>query len=678
MKKYSFLMIFGVIFIAILIIYSPVRQLARAHVNYETAVKDHPLSCTSCHLYNQNDGFITKFINEDYYSPFNLVVSKDSKKVYVIAQDADLLMILDTENNRVLNKIKVGEHPHSVILSKNEQFAYVSNQWEDSVSVIDLKLSKELFKLKTGNGPAELSLSPDGNFLYVVNTFSSDLSVIDLTKKIEVKRLITGSNPTGIAIEPNGKNLLVSARRANIDNYGELISSDITLIDINKQSVIKKINVKSAYMLENIAYTPSGDFAITTLIRPKNNIPSIQVEQGWMMNHGIGIIDQKGEGNVVQFLIDEPNSFYSDPFDIVITPDGKKAFVSSSGVDVISVISIDSVRAIISKASPELLKKYSNNLGISSKYVVKRIKTGANPKGLALSADGKKLFIAEQLQDRILVINTATYEIINSIDLQGPKKITVARRGRILFNNASHTFQNQYACYTCHPDTHEDGLIYNMGGAGMGRNLTNTMTLRDISETGPYKWTGTNHSIYKQDGIRFSTFLTRTEAFSHSDLDALVAYIRTGIKNPPNLIYNPTGEHTDSQLRGKAIFERSKNNFGTLIPKNNRCVTCHPAPYFTNLKLADVSTLGTSDDSTLFDTPHLINIDASPPYLHDGRAKTLEEIWTVYGTDEKHGVVNDLSKIELNELVDYLKSIRAPKYNKDDSKNSQLTHYKSK
>ena len=185
-----------------------------------------------------------------------------------------------------------------------------------------------------------------------------------------------------------------------------------------------------------------------------------------------------------------------DPFDIVITPDGKKAFVSSAGVDRISVIAIDSIRAILDESSAEMLKILSNNLGVSSRFVTKRIATGANPKGLALSQDGKRLYVAEQLEDRITVINTESLEIINAIDLGGPKRITVARQGRRLFNNAGHTFQNQYACYTCHPDNHEDGLVYNMASKGMGRNMTNTQSLREIGETAPFKWNGKNQTVY--------------------------------------------------------------------------------------------------------------------------------------------------------------------------------------
>jgi cytochrome c peroxidase len=169
--------------------------------------------------------------------------------------------------------------------------------------------------------------------------------------------------------------------------------------------------------------------------------------------------------------------------------------------------------------------------------------------------------------------------------------------------------------------------------------------------------------------------LTRTEQFSYEDLDAITAYIKRGIKYPPNLMYNPHGQLTESQLRGKEIFNRSQDNSGNTIPEKDRCVTCHPPPLYTNLKATDVSTLAVSDDSILFDTPHLNNIYASAPYLHDGRAATLEEIWTIYGEDDKHGYVNDMTKMQLNDLIDYLKSIGSSEQESKDSEAMQTASF---
>jgi YVTN family beta-propeller protein len=662
MKRSKLLITGGVMLVFGLVIHFPAHKLARAHVKSKTAVEDHPLLCTSCHLYTSTNKLVSKLINADYYSPFNMAVSREGDRLYVVAQEADELLVVDTRNNKVIDKIKVGKYPHSIVLDADNKLAYVSNQWADNVSVVDLAKKEVVDTLQTGDGPAGLTLSADGRFLYVVDSYSSNISVIDIESGEEINRFPAGNNPTGIELAPDGKTIYVTSRRALIAPYGDTLESELTIVDGSRQRVIERKNIESAYMMENVAFTPSGDLALITMLRPKNLVPSIQVEQGFIMTFGIVIIEQKENGRVAQLLIDEPNSYYADPFDIVITPDGKKAFMTSSAVNCISVIDIDSVRAILKESSPELLRAYANHLGISGRFITKRIKTGADPKGLALSPDGKLLYVANQLDDKIGVISTERLETVNSIDLGGPRRITVARQGRRLFNNSGHTFQNQFDCYTCHPDMHEDGLVYNMASKDMGRNLTNTQSLREIKGTPPYKWNGKNQTVYKQDGMRFSTVLTRTEAFSYKDLDALTAYILTGITYPPNLIYNPGVKLTEAQMRGKKIFEREMDNAGKVIPENNRCVTCHPAPYYTNLKLANVGTLASSDDTIMFDTPHLNNIYASPPYLHDGRAETLEEIWTKYGKEDKHGVANDMSKNQLNDLVEYLKSLRGPEY----------------
>jgi YVTN family beta-propeller protein len=645
-----------------LLIMMPGKKWARGHVNYITATEDHPLFCLRCHLYTQKEGLLAKAINADYLSPFNMAISSDGGTLYVVAQEANALLVVDIESEKVVDKIAVGERPHSAVLKSDGKTAYVSNQWADNVYEIDLSLRKVVDTLTTGSGPAGLVLSHDERFLIVVDSYSSEVSLIDLQSGNEIRRLMAGNNPVQAAVSPDGDLFYVSSRRSLPVPYLTPPVSEMTVIDAGSQRVSQRKIFENAYMMENVAFTPSGDMVLTTLIRPKNLIPSIQVEKGWMMTHGIGIIETGNEGRMVQLLTDEPNAYYSDPFDIVITPDGQKAFISHSGVDVISVIDLTAVRTLLDGSTPEELDTYSNHLGISSRYVMKRIPTGANPKGLVLSPDGDYLYVAERLEDRIAVISTRDLETVKTLDLGGPSRITVARQGRRIFNNSGGTFQHQYGCYTCHPDAHEDGLVYNMAGKDMGRNLANTQTLRDIGDIPPYKWNGKNSSIYKQDGMRFSTILTRTEAFDYDQLDALVAYIVTGIKNPPNLRYNPNGTLTEAQKRGKKLFYRTHDNFGNEIPEGNQCITCHPPPYFTNKQMADVGTLAETDDPMLFDAPQLNNVYESPPYLHDGRAATLEEIWTRFGGDDKHGVANDMMKDQLNDLVEYLKSLRDAKY----------------
>jgi len=632
-------------------------RLARAHVNYITAAEDHPRTCWSCHLYIQKDNFIAKLINETYVSPYNLSISADGKTLYAVGQESNEIVVVDPEEGSVLDKIPVGERPHTMVLSKDGQKAFVSNQWADNIYQIDLNSRQIEDTLRGGSGPAGMVLSSGGDQLYVVNSYSSDISVFDLNTRQERRRLKAGNNPVSAAIAPDGSEIYVSSRRSVPVPHLSSPMTEMTVTNTSTQRVSDRLMWRDAYIMENVTISPSGDLAIATLIRPKNLIPAVQIERGWMMTHGIGIVERKENGKLVQLLLDDPNAFYPDPFGLAITPDGKRAFVSHAGNNTITVIDLDEVRQLLAESSDEQLATYANHLGISSRFVIDRIPTGANPKGMVVSPDGSKLYVAERLDDRIAVIDTRTLETEKDIWLEGPKRLTVARHGRQVLNNAKGTFQNQYACYTCHPDAHEDGLVYNMAGKDMGRNLVNVQTLRDIGDIPPYKWNGKNQTIYKQDGMRFSTILTRNEAFTHQELDALVAYIMTGNPNPPNLRFNPDGELTEAQQRGKEIFYRDLDNYGNEIPEDNRCYTCHPPPYFTNLQMTDVGTLDDMEDSTKFDVPQLNNVYESPPYLHHGKAQTLEEIWTKFNDHDEHGVANDMRKDQLNDLVEYLKSI---------------------
>ena len=125
----------------------------------------------------------------------------------------------------------------------------------------------------------------------------------------------------------------------------------------------------------------------------------------------------------------------------------------------------------------------------------------------------------------------------------------------------------------------------------------------------------------------------------------------------PNRYRSPNGELTPAQERGKAIFERTRRKDGTPIPAKNQCAVCHSGPHYTNQKLADVGTVKPTDRSPLIDTPQLSNIALTAPYLHDGSARSLEEIWTVFNPNDTHGVSNDLQKDELNDLIEYLKTL---------------------
>src|SRR5262249_31223389 len=138
------------------------------------------------------------------------------------------------------------------------------------------------------------------------------------------------------------------------------------------------------------------------------------------------------------------------------------------------------------------------------------------------------------------------------------------------------------------------------------------------------------------------------------ELDGLAAYFATFTQVPRSPYRNPDGSFTKEARLGRKIFERAD------------CPRCHSDPDFTDSSmkgpLHDVGTILPTSGRRLggpltgIDTPSLKGDWQSAPYLHDGRAATLKEIFTKYTKDEM-GVTSDLTDVELDQLVRYLQEL---------------------
>ena len=71
--------------------------------------------------------------------------------------------------------------------------------------------------------------------------------------------------------------------------------------------------------------------------------------------------------------------------------------------------------------------------------------------------------------------------------------------------------------------------------------------------------------------------------------------------------------------------------------------------------------LGTSSGfdrgGELFDTPSLVELWRTAPYLHDGSAATIRDVLTTRNVGDRHGRTSDLNNEQMDDLVQYLLSL---------------------
>lgn len=591
----------------------------------------------------------------DYKNPLFLAFSPDGRELWIPCERANSVIIVDPLRREKVAEIPVGGQATAACFDPAGKRAFVSNRLDDSVSVIDTATRKLIATIPVGDEPQGVLTDPQGRYLYVLNTSTDNISVIDLTTYREIKRLAASRAPWLMARSPEGRYLLVTH---SLPRFGQVRSSpvsELALIDLETATVVERPLVPDANLLQGVAWHPSGRYALFTLLRTKNLVPMTRLLQGWTITNGIGIWWR--DGTVDQILLDQPHLGFPDPADVTITPDGRYALVTSSGSDRVAVLDLEKLVALLQEATPEQRRRIlPNHLGQAASFLIASIPTGHSPRGVVCSPDGRTAFVANALSDSLTVIDLQQLQAIGTVDLGGAKEISKTRWGEQLFHSANITFRRQFSCHTCHPDGHIDGITYDIEPDGVGLNPVDNRTLRGINDMAPYKWSGKNPTLKRQCGPRLAVFFTRINPFTPEQLDALDTYITT-ITRPPNRYRRLGAPITEAQRRGKTIFERTHTKDGRLIPPERRCSHCHPPPLYTDGRLHDVGTQGPLDTENKFDAPHLQNIYDSAPYLHDGRAHSLEEIWTVYNPDDLHGVTNDLTKDELNDLIEYLKTL---------------------
>ncbi len=394
---------------------------------------------------------------------------------------------------------------------------------------------------------------------------------------------------------------------------------------------------------------------------PKSGIPATQVAQGWVFTNALSLVlgqrPRRGGfpaidglwGNPQLLLdtretipLDEPNRGYADPADVVVSPNDRFWFVACAGADTVLVIDVKSLRTYLGPTVEELglylNYRSGDDLTASRHYVIAKLPTQANPRRLGLSGNGKTLVVSNYLADSLTVIDAENLKVVKHIPLGGPEP-DATRRGEILFNSAKLTFQGQFSCASCHPNGGADGLNWDLTRDGVG-NFKNTKSLLGIKDTAPYGWLGTSPTL--EDRIKGTLRTLHRYEPTDEELGDLAAYLKT-LQPPEPPAVNE--EDKPALARGKALFEGK-----------GRCATCHSGPAFDDGKSHDVGT-GSFPGEDRFNTPSLRGIGRTAPYLHDGSAETLKDIFEKRNPKQRHGEADKLTPEEMADLIAYLRSL---------------------
>lgn len=212
----------------------------------------------------------------------------DDRRLAVTTEGSSHLLVVDPHTAQIEIAVKTAQEvSHMVAASRETGRAFVANIGSGTVTVVDLASGTKLRDVETGAGAEGIAVSPDGSEVWVTNRSADTISIIDSDTLAVKESIACASFPIRVAITADGRRALVSVAA----------SGEVVAIDTSSRSELARATLDLSALPES-----------TTRL----------------------FGDQFGESPV--------------PVGLVISPDGKTAWVAATQADVVVVVDPSDLR----------------------------------------------------------------------------------------------------------------------------------------------------------------------------------------------------------------------------------------------------------------------------------------------------------------------------------------------
>jgi DNA-binding beta-propeller fold protein YncE/cytochrome c peroxidase len=550
--------------------------------------------------------------------------------------------------------------PVALAFSQERARLLVANRKSGSLSVVDRATARVVAEHDVGRGLADLVALPDGRRVLVVDQAGDAVLLLDLQDDGArvIERKAVSPDPVGVVVLPDGFSCVVASlgtRRLTfltLDGEGttpkfstvrtldlpfaprkmvsvrdgtRLVVADafggrLAVVD-PARGVLETVRTLPAHNIRGLAVSPDGRtlvLALQTLHR-KTRTDFEGVHWGTLLSNHLRAIpvdsllaagsdaDLAREGR----LIDLGNfgNAAGDP--------AGAAFDRGGGL-VVALAGVDEVA-----------------LARSTSRVIQRVGVGRGPTAVAVSPDGRTVYVADTFDDTISIVDLPTGLWRGLVRLGPRPELDPVARGERLFYDARLSHDGWMSCQSCHTEGHTNSLVSDTLGDGSYGAPKLVPSLLGVGATAPWAWNGSMERL--EDQVRSSIETTmRGRTPTARQVEDLTVYLRS--LAPPR----PLEANLDQEAiaRGREVFRARK------------CADCHAPPAYTKPSLYDV---GLADEvgNRRFNPPTLLGVCRRDSFLHDGRAATLVDVFR----KEHHPRGMEMNDQEISDLVAFLETL---------------------
>lgn len=575
------------------------------------------------------------------FAPDRLFLTDEGRKLLVANRSGKELLQLDPANRYALQKKAAFASPINDLTEDPEHCIWVVCEG-DGINLY--KLSNELSvlsELKTGHTPSAICYNRRSQSLWLAMRYNGELWEVNPATGQVVSKIRAGREPADIVSFAGDSLLLVANNLPEMSSLSYPVAAQLSVVDVLSKEITQSILLPNGSTdVKSIATDTDEAYAYVTHLLARYQLPTNQVDRGWMSTNALSVIDLQTRTLVTTVLLDTPQKGAANPWEVTVTPDDSRILVAASGVHELICIDRQALHERLSKVrrgekvtpSTEKWEDIPNDAGFLH-GIREFVQTkGKGPRSVV--ATGGKAYTANYFTGELAYMDLQTGQLAVSPALGRSLASTETGKGNMYFHDASIGFQGWQSCASCHPnEARTDGLNWDLLNDGMG-NPKNTKTLVLSHQTPPCMISGIRKDAETavRSGIKYILFAETDERVP----EAMDAYLRS--LSPVSSPYLKDGQLSEEAVRGKKIFDQA-------------CASCHGGDYHTDMKLYAVDWTTGPDANVKMDVPALNEVWRTAPYLYDGRSYSMEDMLQI------HGAQQPLSDGDRRDLAIYVLSL---------------------
>lgn len=260
---------------------------------------------------------------EKYLSPDFVKLDKKAG-ILVACRTGDELLKINPETKAVESRIALGGHPSGIAVSPDGKFAYVTIAApKGEILKISLGDSKIAERAPAGHMPRAVIISADGKTLYFANQFENVVRAFDSKTLKETAWGKAVRDPFSLALSKDGSKLFAANQLPESKGglYEENIGAAVSVFDAKTLKTLAKIDLPNGSInAQDIKVSPNGKFAYLTHVVARFNVPTTQVERGWINTNAVSLVDTQKNTLYATFLLDDIELGGGEPVRACIYP----------------------------------------------------------------------------------------------------------------------------------------------------------------------------------------------------------------------------------------------------------------------------------------------------------------------------------------------------------------------